>query len=86
MSVKRQRDKGNRLRKWLGTWENALKSSGSGYLVGDSLTYADCASFHIVKLAVAKVSPPPLLTAWLSMMEETDGVKAVAKMGLPVMP
>ena len=76
----------DRVTKWLGTWEAALKASDSGYLVGDALTYADCASYLIVKVAADKVPPPPLVKSWLQMMAETDGVKAVAAMKLPLMP
>jgi len=75
-----------RLTRWLGTWEAALTASGSGYLVGDALTYADLASYHIVKAAAEKVEAPPLLKTWLEKIAETDGVKAVAAMGLPLMP
>ena len=75
-----------RVTKWLGTWEAALTKSGSGFLVGDSLTYADCASYFIVKTAAAKVTPPPGVAKWVEMMKETKGAKAVEGMDLPLMP
>jgi len=77
-----------RLAKWLGTFEAALTASGSGFLVGDSLSYADCASYFIVKMAcdTGKAPTPELLAKWLAMMAETTGVKAVLAMGVPLMP
>ena len=63
-----------RITKWLGTYEAALTKSGSGFLVGDALTYADCASYQIIKLAAGRVTPPAGVAKWLEMMKETKGV------------
>ena len=63
-----------------------LVAATGPYLVGDSLTYADCASYQILKMAKGKAPVPPLLAKWLDMMAETKGAKAVAATGLPMMP
>eukprot|EP00316_Scyphosphaera_apsteinii_P021958 CAMPEP_0119310864 /NCGR_PEP_ID=MMETSP1333-20130426/20591_1 /TAXON_ID=418940 /ORGANISM="Scyphosphaera apsteinii, Strain RCC1455" /LENGTH=160 /DNA_ID=CAMNT_0007315125 /DNA_START=78 /DNA_END=560 /DNA_ORIENTATION=+ len=77
----------DRLTKWYGTFEAALAKSGSGFLVGDTLTYADLASYKIVKLATEKGGTAgPLLAKWLEMMATTKGAKAVDGLGLPMMP
>ena len=75
-----------RITKWLGTFEAALTKSGKGFLVGDSLTYADCACYQIVKIAASKVTPPPGVAKWVEMMAATKGGKAVDGMGLPLLP
>lgn len=76
-----------RLTKWFNTFEAALAKSGTGFLVGDALTYADLASYQIVKLAKEKGGTVgPLLTKWLDMMATTKGAKAVDGLGLPMMP
>jgi len=77
-----------RMGKWLGTFEAALTKSGSGFLVGDKLTYADLACFKILEAAAAtgKAETPALLATWLAMMAGTDGAKKVAAMGVPMMP
>merc|ERR1719488_287 len=55
-----------RMGKWLGTFEAALTKSGSGFLVGDKLTYADLACFKILEAAAAtgKAETPALLASW----------------------
>jgi len=77
-----------RMTKWFGTFEAALKESGSGFFVGDSLTYVDLACYFPLKLAKEKDKAPfpELLAKWDTMMAETKGAKAVAAMGLPMMP
>ena len=65
-----------RLAKWLGTFDAALES---GFMAGASLTYADCAAYHILKKAVERYAEDqekklslnfPKLKKWMDMCVE----------------
>lgn len=81
---------GQRLARWFATYEAALERAGSGFLVGDCLTYVDCYSYQLIKYLVdnGHAQPPPRLAKWLGMMAETKGAKAMAKgwKGVPFFP
>merc|ERR1712086_1164454 len=68
-----------RMAKWLATYEAALENSGSGYLAGSSLSYADLASYGVLshEAVLSATKDFPLLTTWIGMMKETKGCKAV---------
>lgn len=82
--------RGQRLHRWLATYEVALERAGSGYLVGDGLTYVDLYSYQLIKYHVDHgfAKPPPRLAKWLAMMAETKAGRAVAQRwtGVPLYP
>lgn len=75
-----------RLVKWLGTYERALAKSGSGFLVGDSMTYADLGSYKVLEPLENLMGDFKFLPKWLAMMAESKGAKGVAALGVPMLP
>ena len=73
--------RGQRLTRWFATYEAALEGAGSGYLVGEGLTYVDLYSYQLIKYHVDHgfAKPPPRLAKWLATMAETKAAKAVTK-------
>lgn len=67
-----------RLSKWMQTYETALERAGKGFLVGDSLTYADLCSYLLVAKIAEHVSPPPKVKQWIDMMANTTAGKSAA--------
>lgn len=78
----------DRLAKWLATYEAALERSGSGYLAGAALSYADLSSYAVIShtKVIDATKSFPLLTKWIGMMKETKGCKTVESWGIPLMP
>ena len=62
------------------------RQAASGYLVGDSLTYADLGSYKVLEPLEKLAAGFTLLPKWLAMMAETKGAKAVAANGVPMLP
>jgi len=80
----------DRVDAWLKTYETALSRAGNGFLVGESLSYADLASFPILdKIASTPGASSdvattfPKLAAWLEMMQSTAGAKGLKASGVP---
>lgn len=82
--------RGQRLSRWLDTYEAALESAGSDYLVGNSLTYVDLYSYQLINYLVnhGLGKPPPRLGRWLQTIAQTKAARAVAKKwkGVPFYP
>lgn len=85
---KKLRDDPARLARWLSVFEGILCSSGTGFMVGDSLTYADFAGMSILKLmlTLAKPGAYPLVAAFVAMMDELPAMQAFNAKGIALLP
>merc|ERR1711871_1391792 len=77
-----------RTQKWLDVVEGCLTTSGSGYLVGDTLSYADLHMFAFIQL-IEKKHPEEFaamekVTKWYKMVGELPGVKEFKAKGIPL--
>jgi len=77
-----------RLKKWLGVFEGTLGRTGTGYFVGDSLTYADFASYSWLKLmlTLTTASAFPRIEAFIKMMDSLPSTQAFNAKGVPLLP
>jgi len=83
--------KGNqeRLAKWFTVFEGTLASSGSGFMVGSSLTYADFACYSWLKIAASVLEDNgkfPLVAQYLAMMANLPSTKAFDAKKIPLLP
>jgi hypothetical protein len=77
-----------RLGRWLANFEATLASGGSGFLVGDSLTYADFAAYSVLKLnlRLATAGEYPRVEAFVKMMDALPSMSAYNAKGVAFMP
>lgn len=82
------RDDPARLARWLDTFEGTLRSSGSGYMVGDELTYADFACYSFLKLMVkfAPAGAYSLIGQFVATMDALPAMRAFNEAGVALLP
>ena len=79
------------MKKWFDVYEKMLAKSGSGYIVGDKLSWADYAAGWALPPRFALLSDAdkasfPKMGAWLMMLAGTEGFKKLADKGVPILP
>eukprot|EP00746_Dinoflagellata_sp_MGD_P145071 gnl/MRDRNA2_/MRDRNA2_77733_c0_seq1.p1 gnl/MRDRNA2_/MRDRNA2_77733_c0~~gnl/MRDRNA2_/MRDRNA2_77733_c0_seq1.p1 ORF type:complete len:154 (+),score=45.32 gnl/MRDRNA2_/MRDRNA2_77733_c0_seq1:102-563(+) len=79
-----------RLQKWLTHIQECLEISGSGYMVGKDLTYADFTNFVALEFIAGKepqlIEAMPKVKAFMQMIAGLKGVKEFKAKGIPLMP
>lgn len=80
-----------RMKKWFGVYEKMLEKTGSGYLVGEKLSWADYAACWALPPRFALLSDAdkkefPKMSAWLTMLDGCEGIKKVKATGVPLLP